>query len=66
MLLLHEIDVNSSKNLMNASNLTIVWSPNFVRGNNPMDDVKMCALDGGGGIGTMVKLMIEKHQEIFS
>ncbi|KAJ3333637.1 hypothetical protein HDU76_005866 [Blyttiomyces sp. JEL0837] len=45
--LLKEVDSHSGRNLMTAHNLAIVWSPNMVRGDNPMVDFAMCAVGGG-------------------
>lgn len=56
--LLHDVHEHSSTNLMNATNLAIVWAPNVVRSDNPALDFAMCA--GGGGVGTLVKTSIEK------
>ncbi|KAJ3057238.1 hypothetical protein HK097_010598 [Rhizophlyctis rosea] len=56
--LLHDVHEHSSTNLMNATNLAIVWAPNVVRSDNPALDFAMCA--GGGGVGALVKTGIEK------
>ncbi|ORY47242.1 RhoGAP-domain-containing protein [Rhizoclosmatium globosum] len=64
--LLHTIHKNQAKTLMHSGNLAIVWSPNFVKSNNPMVDLGMCAIGaGGGGIGTLVKICIEQWVEVF-
>ncbi|TPX60576.1 hypothetical protein PhCBS80983_g01671 [Powellomyces hirtus] len=64
--LLHQVHLNSDKNLMTANNLTIVWSPNLVRSDNPVVDFSMGALGAqGGGAGTMIKLCIERYPDIF-
>ncbi|KAJ3105358.1 hypothetical protein HK100_003906 [Physocladia obscura] len=65
--LLRIIHESRETTLMNAGNLAIVWSPNFVKGANPMVDLGMCAVGAnGGGIGTLVKLCIEHWDEVFS
>jgi hypothetical protein len=48
MQLLHDVQLESSKNLMSAHNLTIVWAPNMVRSENPMEDFAICAAGNGG------------------
>ncbi|KAJ3212000.1 hypothetical protein HDU67_004116 [Dinochytrium kinnereticum] len=64
--LLHEIHLLSSKNLMTAHNLTIIWAPNLIRGGSPVVDMAMCTVgSGGGGVGTTVKLMIEEYPTVF-
>ncbi|KAJ3129508.1 hypothetical protein HK100_008587 [Physocladia obscura] len=65
--LLRIIHESRETTLMNAGNLAIVWSPNFVKSANPMVDLGMCAVGAnGGGIGTLVKLCIEHWDEVFS
>lgn len=42
--LLHDIQLRSASNRMDAHNLTIVICPNLVMGPNPMRDVMMCSV----------------------
>ncbi|KAJ3069872.1 hypothetical protein HDU98_007064 [Podochytrium sp. JEL0797] len=64
--LLSMIHANRTTTLMHAGNLAIVWSPNFVKSANPMVDLGMCAVgSGGGGIGTLVKICVERWEEVF-
>ncbi|KAJ3189663.1 hypothetical protein HK101_008800 [Irineochytrium annulatum] len=51
---------------MTPNNLAIVWAPNLIRGASPVVDMTMCAVGGaGGGVGTMVKVMIEQWADVF-
>ncbi|KAJ3231438.1 hypothetical protein HDU81_003745 [Chytriomyces hyalinus] len=51
---------------MHSGNLAIVWAPNFVKSANPMVDLGMCAVGtSGGGVGTLVKICIERWEEVF-
>ncbi|KAJ3233052.1 hypothetical protein HDU78_006686 [Chytriomyces hyalinus] len=64
--LLHMIHLNHTKTLMHSGNLAIVWAPNFVKSANPMIDLGMCAVGtSGGGVGTLVKICIERWEEVF-
>eukprot|EP00842_Homolaphlyctis_polyrhiza_P004501 jgi/Hompol1/5051/HPOL_001875-RA len=64
--LLNAVHLNSDSNRMPSSNLTIVWSPNFVRSDNLVLDIGMCAIGvPGAGIGTVVKSCIEDFEDIF-
>ncbi|TPX66283.1 hypothetical protein SpCBS45565_g04594 [Spizellomyces sp. 'palustris'] len=64
--LLHQVQLHASENLMTASNLTIVWSPNLVKSENPLADFNICGMGAqGGGGGTMLKLCIERFAEVF-
>ena len=64
--LLHNVSKNSAANLMTSTNLTIVWSPNFIKGKDPVSDLKMCAIgDKNGGVGTIVKKCIEEYDMVF-
>ncbi|KAJ3411867.1 hypothetical protein HDV05_001549 [Chytridiales sp. JEL 0842] len=49
--LLHEVQLKAEKNLMSAHNLTIVFAPNLVKSENPMEDFAFTAVGGGGGGG---------------
>ena len=42
--LLHEVQLRSASNRMDAHNLTVVISPNLVSSSNPMRDVMMCSI----------------------
>ncbi|KAI1790203.1 hypothetical protein LXA43DRAFT_1149798 [Ganoderma leucocontextum] len=42
--LLHEVQLRSASNRMDAHNLTVVISPNLVSSSNPMRDVMMCSV----------------------
>ncbi|KAH6588071.1 hypothetical protein BASA50_010934 [Batrachochytrium salamandrivorans] len=64
--LLNAVYLESEVNRMTSVNLTIVWSPNFVRSNNLAVDMGMCAIGvPGAGIGTIVKTCIEDYESIF-
>ncbi|KAJ3024205.1 hypothetical protein HKX48_004478 [Thoreauomyces humboldtii] len=64
--LLHQVHTCSERNLMTAQNLTIVWSPNLVRSDNPIVDFNMGAMgQQGGGAGNVIRLCIERYPEIF-
>ncbi|TFK72299.1 Rho GTPase activation protein [Pluteus cervinus] len=45
--LMHEISLRSASNLMDAHNLSLVLSPNLVKGSNLILDVKMCTIPDG-------------------
>ncbi|KAF8443160.1 hypothetical protein L210DRAFT_3534994 [Boletus edulis BED1] len=45
--LLHEVSLHSASNHMDAHNLSVVVSPNLLKGSNPMRDVMMCTVFGG-------------------
>ncbi|KAI0304322.1 hypothetical protein B0F90DRAFT_1625846 [Multifurca ochricompacta] len=45
--LMHDVSLRSSRNLMDAHNLTIVLCPNLLSGASPAKDIMMCALPGG-------------------
>ncbi|KAI8927836.1 Rho GTPase activation protein, partial [Entophlyctis helioformis] len=64
--LLNLVLQHSEANRMTAVNLTIVWSPNFVKSDNMVLDLGMCAIGvQGAGIGSTVKTCIESFDEIF-
>nr|KAJ3419397.1 hypothetical protein HK105_007000 [Polyrhizophydium stewartii] len=64
--LLHDVVAHQATNLMTAVNLTIVWSPNFVKSDNAVLDIGMCAIGvQGAGIGTIVKTCVEEFDAIF-
>ncbi|KAG8703043.1 hypothetical protein FRC11_011025 [Ceratobasidium sp. 423] len=44
--LLHDVSIRSSVNKMDAHNLALCIAPNLVRSNDPIRDVKMCAVPG--------------------
>ncbi|CAO1636988.1 unnamed protein product [Sympodiomycopsis kandeliae] len=44
--LLHKISLRSPVNKMDASNLATVWTPNFVKSNDPIKDIAICAVPG--------------------
>ncbi|XP_006462937.1 hypothetical protein AGABI2DRAFT_186748 [Agaricus bisporus var. bisporus H97] len=48
--LMHEVSLRASVNKMDAHNLTIVLSPNLVKGSNPIRDSVMCLLDGPSAV----------------
>ncbi|KZT09163.1 Rho GTPase activation protein [Laetiporus sulphureus 93-53] len=45
--LLHDVSLRSSVNRMDAQNLAVVITPNFVSGSNPLRDVMMCSTPSG-------------------
>jgi Rho GTPase-activating protein 1 len=98
--LLRDISKQESQNLMSSQNLAIVWSPNFVKSGNVVQDLAICAvksaqvtppasstedvqpaqrkfkkdapvasfsrlLTGGGAVGMVVFLCIERYDEVF-
>ena len=78
--LLHEVSRNSHKNLMDAHNLSVVFTPNLVPNVNPLRDVQMCTFPGGSSplngqkssskvatttLAMVVKLCIQRYYEIF-
>jgi Rho GTPase-activating protein 1 len=79
--LLHEVSRNSHKNLMDAHNLAVVFTPNLVSSANPLRDMRMCSIPGGPSavngqksssktittttLGMVVKLCIQRYYEIF-
>ncbi|KAG6815342.1 hypothetical protein H0H93_010098 [Arthromyces matolae] len=78
--LMHEISLRSTSNRMDAHNLSIVLSPNLVKGSNPLHDVSMCAVlptssrpaaptgtsvPPSATLGSLMKLCIERYFEIF-
>ncbi|ELU42303.1 CDC42 rho GTPase-activating protein [Rhizoctonia solani AG-1 IA] len=48
--LLHDVSLRSSVNRMDAHNLALCISPNLVRSNDPIRDVKMCAVPGAASM----------------
>ncbi|CEL60405.1 Rho GTPase-activating protein 1 OS=Homo sapiens GN=ARHGAP1 PE=1 SV=1 [Rhizoctonia solani AG-1 IB] len=48
--LLHDVSLRSSVNKMDAHNLALCISPNLVRSNDPIRDVKMCAVPGAASM----------------
>ena len=78
--LLHEVSRNSHKNLMDAHNLAVVFTPNLVPNANPLRDMQMLFLPGGPSplirqkssskdtsttLAMVVKLCIQRYYEIF-
>ncbi|KAJ1563486.1 hypothetical protein HK096_000748, partial [Nowakowskiella sp. JEL0078] len=75
--LLSEVSQNSKLNLMTTSNLTLIWSQNLLRSDNPMLDFDMSVFRlplsltevqaeiEVGGFGTVVSLMIDEYDLIF-
>lgn len=78
--LLHEVSRNSHKNLMDAHNLAVVFTPNLVSNANPLRDLQMLSLPGGPSLlngqksssqGTtttlamVVKLCVQRYYEVF-
>lgn len=77
--LLNTVALHCDKNLMNAYNLAIVWSPNLVRSGNPLLDASLCLVSGismggtpspgqgsQGTVGAIVKFCIEQYEPIFN
>ncbi|CAE6461380.1 unnamed protein product [Rhizoctonia solani] len=48
--LLHDVSLRSSVNKMDAHNLALCIAPNLVRSNDPIRDVKMCAVPGAASM----------------
>ncbi|KAJ1303587.1 hypothetical protein OPQ81_011770 [Rhizoctonia solani] len=48
--LLHDVSIRSSVNKMDAHNLALCIAPNLVRSNDPIRDVKMCAVPGAASM----------------
>ncbi|CAE6442332.1 unnamed protein product [Rhizoctonia solani] len=48
--LLHDVSLRSSANKMDAHNLALCIAPNLVRSNDPIRDVKMCAVPGAASM----------------
>jgi Rho GTPase-activating protein 1 len=79
--LLHEVSRNSHKNLMDAHNLAVVFTPNLVPNVNPLRDMQMCSLPNGRSplngqksssketttttLAMVVKICIQRYYEIF-
>ena len=78
--LLHEVSRNSHKNLMDAHNLAVVFTPNLVSNANPLRDLQMLSLPGGPSLlhgqksssqgttttlGMVLKLCIQRYYEVF-
>ncbi|KAI9203378.1 Rho GTPase activation protein [Polychytrium aggregatum] len=59
------VQQNAAKNLMTATNLAIVFAPNFVNGHNPIVDFSIAA-HGTGAVGIFTKLSIEHYDEVFA
>jgi hypothetical protein len=59
--MLGKVSEHSSFTLMDASNLSIVWTPNFLKG-----DMILLATSGGiENYKSIVKACIENHKSIF-
>ncbi|KAI8611441.1 Rho GTPase activation protein [Chytriomyces sp. MP71] len=64
--LLNQIHANELTTRMHSGNLAIVWAPNLCRSANPVVDLGMCAVGAnGGGIGTLVKICVERWEDVF-
>ncbi|KDN45020.1 hypothetical protein RSAG8_05193, partial [Rhizoctonia solani AG-8 WAC10335] len=50
--LLHDVSLRSSINKMDAHNLALCIAPNLVRSNDPIRDVKMCAVPGAASMSS--------------
>jgi hypothetical protein len=61
--LLGRVHMVSAKNLMTASNLAIVWTPNFLKGDDPL--AYLAAGSATDKFRSIVKCIIEKHLELF-
>ncbi|KAF8755131.1 Divergent CRAL/TRIO domain [Rhizoctonia solani] len=64
--LLHDVSLRSSVNRMDAHNLALCISPNLVRSNDPIRDVKISPRKAGSTtLGDIVRVCIERYFEIF-
>lgn len=63
--LLNKVHMNSGVNKMTSINLGIVWTPNLVKSDDAVADFAMCAMSGGAA-GTVVRLCIERFDEMFT
>lgn len=63
-LTLHQIHQHSAVNLMPASNLALMWAPNFLRSDDALVDLRMCAITSGS-MGLVIKILIEECPHVF-
>lgn len=73
--LAHEVSIRSAYNRMDAHNLSLVLTPNLVKGSNFKRDLEMCAVpnqtDGqtakpqSASLGLVIKICISHYYEIF-
>jgi hypothetical protein len=64
--LLHQVALNSEKNLMTSQNLSIVWAPNLIHGPDPIQDMKISyGNNESGSVGTFIRLSIEYYYQVF-
>jgi hypothetical protein len=62
---LNKVHQHQSVTKMPASNLAIVFCPNFVASANPLQDLQVCSLEQGM-LGSVVAAFIERYDDIFS
>jgi hypothetical protein len=60
---LNLVHKHAEKTLMPASNLALMLAPNFLRGDDALVDLNMCAIQPGS-LGMLLKYWIEEYDQV--